>query len=371
MMKGWSGMSKMKLNLGPQHPSTHGVLRLILDVDGEKILACEPVIGYLHRGMEKMAEGMTYLQYLPTVDRIDYLSGFFNSYAYVSAIEKLLKIEVPKRASVIRVLLMELNRIASHLLWLGTYLLDLGAVSPFFYTFRERELILSYFEKISGQRLMYNYFVFGGVRYDLEFIDEIIPIVRTVVEKLNDYEKLLTDNPIFISRTKNIGTLKRETALAYSITGPNLRASNSHLDFRFQSDLYKIFEFKIAKANEGDCLARYKVRLDEIRESSNIIYQAVDYLKSGEYNNTPFNTGLKPLNLKIENGEAFTDVETPRGLTTCCVKSDGSDKPYRVKWRTGSFYAVQLLPKLLTGNMISDVMAIYGSLDVMLPEVDR
>ncbi len=367
-MKGWSGMSRMKLNLGPQHPSTHGVLRLILDVDGEKISGCEPVIGYLHRGMEKMAEGMTYLQYLPTVDRIDYLSGFFNSFAYVSAVEKLLKLEIPERASIIRVLLMELNRIASHLLWLGTYLLDLGAVSPFFYTFRERELILNYFEKISGQRMMYNYFVFGGVRHDIEFLNEIAPMVKTIVEKLGDYEKLLTDNPIFISRTKNTGILSREEALAYSITGPNLRASNSHLDFRSQSDLYKNFEFKIAKADEGDCFARYKVRLDEIRESSKIIYQAVDFLAA---TTGDVNTGLKPLNLKIDHGEAFADVETPRGLTTCCIKSDGTDKPYRVKWRTGSFYAVQILPKLLIGNMISDVMAIYGSLDVMLPEVDR
>ncbi len=366
--KGWFGMSRMKLNLGPQHPSTHGVLRLILDVDGEKILGCEQVIGYLHRGMEKMAEGMTYLQYLPTVDRIDYLSGFFNSYAYVTAVEKLLKLTIPERASIIRVLLMELNRIASHLLWLGTYLLDLGAVSPFFYTFRERELILNYFEKISGQRMMYNYFVFGGVRHDIEYVNEIMPIVKTIVEKLDDYEKLLTDNPIFISRTKNTGVLDREEALAYSITGPNLRASNSHLDFRSQSEIYKKFEFKIAKAEAGDCFARYKVRLEEIRESSKIIYQAVDILLSsgGEYN-----TGLNPVNLNIEAGEAFADVETPRGLTTCCIKSDGSGTPYRVKWRTGSFYAVQILPKLLTGNMISDIMAIYGSLDVMLPEVDR
>ena len=247
MMKGWSGMSRMKLNLGPQHPSTHGVLRLILDVDGEKILACEPVIGYLHRGMEKMAEGMTYLQYLPTVDRVDYLSGFFNSFAYVTAVEKLLKITPPKKASIIRVLLMELNRIASHLLWLGTYLLDLGAVSPFFYTFRERELILNYFEKISGQRLMYNYFVFGGVRYELEEIDTIIPIVKAILEKLNDYEKLLTDNPIFLSRTKHLGILTREIALEYSITGPNLRASNSHLDFRSNTSEYKDFEFKSQK----------------------------------------------------------------------------------------------------------------------------
>lgn len=361
-------MTRMKLNLGPQHPSTHGVLRLILDVDAEKIQSCEPVIGYLHRGMEKMAEAKTYLQYLPTVDRVDYLSGFFYSYAWVAAVEKLLKIEVPERANIIRVLLMELNRISSHLLWIGTYLLDLGAVSPFFYTFREREMILRYFEKISGQRMMYNYFVFGGVRADIEFLNEVSPIVETILEKLNDYEKIIENNPIFLSRTQNVGFIEREEALSYALTGPNLRASNSHLDFRKQSPLYENFDFAIAKSEYGDCLARYKVRIREIKESAKIIFQALDKLLAvgGD-----INVGLKPVNLKIPHGEAYIDVETPRGLTTCYIKSDGTDKPYRVKWRTGSFYAVQYLPKLLEGKMLSDVMAIYGSMDVMLPEVDR
>ena len=367
-MKGWCGMSRMKLNLGPQHPSTHGVLRLILDVEAEKITGCEPIIGYLHRGMEKMAEYKTYLQYLPTVDRVDYVSGFFYSYAYVSAVEKLLEIQPPKRAKMIRVLLMELNRISSHLLWLGTYLLDLGAVSPFFYTFREREMILRYFEKISGQRLMYNFFTFGGVRSDITEYGEIESLLEIILTKLGDYETLIEKNPIFISRTSGVGKIQRDEALAFSITGPNLRASNSHLDFRKQSSLYEDFEFSIAKAEDGDCLARYKVRIKEIKESIRIVKQAIGWLK---LNPSEISIGLNPLNIKIEPKEAFSNVETPRGLATCCVKSDGSDKPYRVKWRTGSFYAVQYLPKLLIGNYLSDVMAIYGSLDVMLPEVDR
>lgn len=358
----------MKLNLGPQHPSTHGVLRLVLDVDAERITACEPIVGYLHRGMEKMAEGMTYLQYLPTVDRIDYVSGFFYSYAFVAAVEKLLKITIPNRANVIRVMLMELNRISSHLLWIGTYLLDLGAVSPFFYTFREREMIIRYFEKLSGQRLMYNYFIFGGVRDDVFDLADVDSILTVISEKLYDYENLIERNPIFCSRTENVGVIRREDALEYALTGPNLRASNSHLDYRKQNAIYNDFEFAIAKSENGDCLARYKVRIREIKESIRIVRQCLDrlYLHKEEVN-----IGLNPINLKPDVGEAFIDVETPRGLTTCCVKSDGGTSPYRVKWRTGSFYAVQFLPKLLSGVLLSDVMAIYGSLDVMLPEVDR
>lgn len=367
-MIGWCGMSRMKLNLGPQHPSTHGVLRLILDVDAERIVECEPVIGYLHRGMEKMAEYKTYLQYLPTVDRVDYVSGFFYSYAYVTAVEKLLDVQAPRRAKMIRVMLMELNRISSHLLWLGTYLLDLGAVSPFFYTFREREILLRYFEKISGQRLMYNFFTFGGVREDISSFDDVVEGLDIISSKLLDYKTLIEKNPIFLSRTSGVGKISRDDALAYSITGPNLRASNSHLDFRKQSSLYESFDFAIAKAEEGDCLARYRVRIKEIEESVKIVKQVISWLKS---NPSEYTLGLNPLNIKIEPKEAFANVETPRGLTTCCVKSDGSDKPYRVKWRTASFYAVQYLPKLLVGYSLSDVMAIYGSLDVMLPEVDR
>ena len=317
MTKGWCGMSRMKMNLGPQHPSTHGVLRLILDVDAERIVNCEPVVGYLHRGMEKMAEYKTFLQYLPTVDRVDYVSGFFYSYAYVSAVEKLLNIQAPKRAKVIRVLLMELNRISSHLLWIGTYLLDLGAISPFFYAFRDREMILRYFEKISGQRLMYNFFTFGGVREDISSFEEVDEMLEIISSNLSDYENLIEKNPIFISRTAGVGKINRDEALAFSIPGPNLRASNSHLDFRKQTSLYEDFEFSIAKAEEGDCLARYKVRVKEIKESCRIVKQTISWLKS---NSSEYTLGFNALNMKVEPKEAFCNVETPRGLATCCVK---------------------------------------------------
>ena len=213
--------TKFKLNLGPQHPSTHGILRLILELDGEKILSCEPDIGYLHRGMEKMAENLSYIQYLPTVDRIDYLAGCFYSELFCRTIEKACKIELSDRVKTIRVILLELNRIASHLLWLGAFLMYLGAISPFFYAMREREMILRYFEKLTGQRMMYNYFVFGGVRKDIDYIEDIEEIIKILPSKIKDYEKIITNNPIFIARTKGKGILETNTAMNYSITGVN------------------------------------------------------------------------------------------------------------------------------------------------------
>ena len=215
----------LKLNLGPQHPSTHGVLRLILELEGEKILSCEPDIGYLHRGMEKMAEGLTYIQYLPTVDRIDYLAGCFYSELLCRIVEKATNTVLSDRVRAIRVTLLELNRIASHLLWIGAFLMDLGAVSPFFYAMREREMILRYFEKLTGQRMMYNYFVFGGVRKDIDYLEDIEEIIKILPSKINDYERIITDNPIFLSRTKNKGILEPEIAINNSVTGVNLRAS--------------------------------------------------------------------------------------------------------------------------------------------------
>ena len=212
----------LKLNLGPQHPSTHGVLRLLLELDGEKIISCEPDVGYLHRGMEKMAEKLSYIQYLPMVDRVDYLAGFFYSELLCRIVEKALEIEIPDKVRAIRVMLLELNRISSHLLWIGAFLMDLGAVSPFFYAFREREMILRYFEKISGQRMMYNYFVFGGVRRDISDLEDVEEILRILPEKLEDYEKIITENPIFIRRTVGKGFLDKKTALDYAITGVNL-----------------------------------------------------------------------------------------------------------------------------------------------------
>ena len=243
----------MKINVGPQHPSTHGVLRMITEVDGEEIISVEPVVGYLHRGMEKMAETRSYLQYLPLVDRVDYLGGFFTSFAYCVAVEHLLNLQVPKRAEYIRMLCMELNRIASHLLWLGTFMLDLGASSPLFYCFRDREKILSLFEELTGQRMMYNYFIFGGVRFNVtnEWLNKVSEFVSNMPEAVSDYEKIITENPIFVDRTVGKGLLNRHTALQYSITGPNLRASGVELDYRksFPYSSYDETDFVIAVSN--------------------------------------------------------------------------------------------------------------------------
>ncbi len=361
-------MSKLKLNLGPQHPSTHGVLRLILELDGEKIISCEPDVGYLHRGMEKMAEKLTYIQYLPLVDRIDYLAGFFYSELLCRTVEKALEIELSPRVKAIRVLLLELNRIASHLLWIGAFLMDLGAVSPFFYAFREREIILQYFEKISGQRMMNNYFVFGGVRRDIESLEDVENFLKILPDKVNDYEKLITENPIFLQRTKGKGVLDKKTAFNFAITGVNLRASGVSLDFRKGDYLYKDFEFTPVVLEEGDSWARYKARIMEIRESAKITAQALEILKR---ENNLEQTLINPLTLKLPEGEYFQEIEAPRGLASIYVKSTGDSKPYRLKWRTGSYYSVNLLRKILKGAYLNDAIAISGSLDIILPEVDK
>ncbi len=398
-------LSTMKINIGPQHPSTHGVLRLVLELDGEVIKSCEPVIGYLHRGMEKMAENRTYLQYLPTVDRIDYLSGFFNAYAFCDAVENLAQIETTKRVQYIRVLTMEMDRLASHLLWLGTFMLDLGATSPLFYTFRDREVILSLFEELTGQRLMYNYYTFGGVRHDvpMNWLDRTADFIKKMPRKIKDYENIITDNPIFVTRTKDIGVISKHSALQYSLTGPNLRATGVALDYRNSPpphpspssgegvnsnlhtyppleggskslisgggySIYSELDFKVITAENGDSFDRYKVRIQEMKVCLKIISQCVDWLKS---NDGDVVSSVKQPLLKVPAGEYISNVEAPRGLCSCYVKSDGTGKPYRVKWRTGSFYSVQVLPKLLENSMYPDLMAIFGSLDVILPEVDR
>ena len=361
-------MTVLKLNLGPQHPSTHGVLRLILELEGEKILSCEPDVGYLHRGMEKMAESMSYIQYLPAVDRIDYLAGFFYSELFCRIVEKALGLELPDKIRAIRVLLLELNRIASHLLWIGAFLMDLGAVSPFFYVYREREMILRFFEKISGQRMMYNYFVFGGVRRDIGYLEDAEEILKILPEKTDDYERIITDNPIFVSRTKNKGNLAPDKAFSNAVTGVNLRASGVDYDYRTQDDLYKGFDFKTVVLDGKDAWARYKARILEIRESRHIALQALEYLKScGAVEQKLIN----PLNLKLPEGDYYAQSEAPRGVAGCFVRSAGGEKPYRLKWRTGSYYSVNLLRELLKGEYLNDAIAIAGSLDIILPEVDK
>ena len=361
-------MTKLKLNLGPQHPSTHGVLRLVLELEGEKILSCEPDIGYLHRGMEKMAEKLSYIQYLPLVDRIDYLAGFFYSELFCRTVERALNIELSQKVKAIRVMLLELNRIASHLLWIGAFLMDLGATSPFFYAFRERELILKYFEKISGQRMMNNYFVFGGVRRDIIDIEDVENILKILLEKLNDYKNIISNNPIFKQRTVNKGILEPEIALNGSVTGVNLRASGIELDFRSYDYLYSNYEFKPVVLEGKDAWSRYEARVLEIRESIKIITQAIEKIKTEKNLNQNL---INPLTLKLPEGEYFSEIEAPRGLASLYIKSDGNEKPYRLKWRTGSYYSVNLLRKLLVGTYLNDAIAIAGSLDIVLPEVDK
>ena len=358
----------LKLNLGPQHPSTHGVLRLILELDGEKILSCKPDVGYLHRGMEKMAEKMSYIQYLPTVDRIDYLAGFFYSELLCRTVEKALEIELSPKVKAIRVLMLELNRIASHLLWIGAFLMDLGAISPFFYAFREREMLLQYFEKITGQRMMNNYFVFGGVRRDIFDLEDVENFLKILPEKIKDYEKIITDNPIFRQRTVGKGILEPEVALNGSITGVNLRASGVGLDFRQTDYLYKDYEFNPVVLNGKDAFSRYKARILELSESAKIVYQAIDKIKS--LGNLDQNL-IKPLSIKLPEGEYHTQIEAPRGLASCYIKSTREQNPYRLKWRTGSYYSVNLLRKILKGAYLNDAIAIAGSLDIILPEVDK
>lgn len=361
-------MTKLKLNLGPQHPSTHGVLRLILELEGEKILSCEPDVGYLHRGMEKMAEKLSYIQYLPLVDRIDYLAGFFYSELLCRAVEKALNIELSERVKTIRVLLLELNRIASHLLWIGAFLMDLGAVSPFFYAFRERELILEYFEKVTGQRMMNNYFVFGGIRRDIFDLDNVEKIIKTLEKKIVDYENIITENPIFRQRTVDKGMLNIETAFNGGVTGVNLRASGVNLDFRKNDYLYKNFEFSPVVLDGKDAWTRYKARILEIKLSCDLIKQALEKLKTQE---NLEQTLINPVALKLPEGEYYSEIEAPRGLASLYIKSDGGEIPYRLKWRTGSYYAVNLLRKLLVGEYLNDAIAIAGSLDIILPEVDK
>lgn len=388
---------ELKINIGPQHPSTHGVLRLVANLDGEIIKNIEPVIGYLHRGMEKLAESRNYQQYLPMVDRVDYLSSFFNLASFCYSVESLAGIKVPRRAEYIRLITMEMNRISSHLLWLGTFLLDLGATSPLFYCFREREAIVKLFEELSGQRMMYNYYCFGGVRKDLPegWLGKLRDLLEDLPYKFDEYESIITKNPIFLERTIGIGVLTSEMALDYGITGANLRASGVAYDARKQNpySVYDEIEFNVPTMQDGDCYARYQVRLLEMRESVKIVLQAIEQIPGGageklkvkrtncgcneaicEFcgeDSKLFYKKVNPLTLKIPANEATSYVESSRGLSTCYVKSNGTNKPERVKWRTPSFSATQLLPELVKGRPYSDLMAVLGSLDIVLPEVDR
>jgi NADH-quinone oxidoreductase subunit D len=385
----------MVLNMGPQHPSTHGVLRVILELDGETVLKAKPVIGYLHTGIEKSCESKTYSQCITLTDRIDYLAPLSNNLGFCLAAEKLIGIEVPKRAQYIRVLLTELTRVSSHLVWLGTHAIDLGAMSVFLYCFREREEIMKIYEYVSGQRMMTSYFRIGGLALEPPpgWLERVQRVVDLLPGHIDEYEELLTENRIWIARTKGIGYISAQDAIAMGVSGPLLRASGVAYDVRkmFPYSSYEEFDFEMKTATEGDSYARYQVRVAEMRESLKIIRQAMDKIPA----NGPFRAelpGIVPpsreeMKTSIEGliyhfkiftegfapppGEVYQVIESPRGELGVFMVSDGSPKPYRVKFRTPSFINLQALPKLCEGRLIADTVTCIGTTDIVLGEVDR
>lgn len=360
---------EMILNMGPHHPSTHGVLRLLLRLDGEVITECSPVIGYLHRGMEKLAEYRTYIQYPAVVDRYEYLTAMFTGIQYSMAAEQIGRIEVPIRAVWMRTMMLELNRIASHLFWLGTFLLDLGANGMLFYALRDREMILNLFEEVCGARLLYSYSCVGGVRYDNppSFEGHVREFLELMPRRIDDYEKIITDNPIFLERVDGVGVFGKDLALAYAVSGPPLRSTGVKKDLRKDMPhlAYPHCDFDVPIGTRGDTLDRYLIRVDEMRQSLKIVTQCLDNLPDG-----PVKTKM-PNVVKVPAGETYLALESPRGEIGSYMIANGTDKCYRFKLRCPSFNHVQFLPEIVRGQRISDVMAIFGSLDVILPEVDR
>ena len=359
----------VEINMGPQHPSTHGVLRLGVRLDGEVVVEANPDVGYLHRGIEKLAEMRTFVQFIPITDRLDYLASMLQNAAYVGAVEKLGQIEVPERVEYIRVVMMELQRIASHLVFFGAMALDLGATTPFLYAFREREDILDLFEMVCGARLTYNYFRPGGVSRDLPagFHEKAKAYIRKQRDRLPEYDNLFTNNQIFIARTRNVGVISGEDAINYSMSGPSLRGSGVPYDVR-KADPYSIYhklDWQVVTEPAGDVMSRFLVRVNEIRQSLNIVEQALDGMPEGELK---YKT---PLRLKLPEGEVYHHIESARGDLGVYLVSDGGDKPYRLKWRSPSFINLGALNQLTKGWKVADVVAILGSLDVVLGEVDR
>ena len=358
------------LNMGPQHPSTHGVLSLELKLDGEMIRGCTTHIGYLHRSMEKIAENRTYTQFIPFTDRLDYIASMNNNLGYVMAVEKLMKLDIPERAKYIRVIIAELNRVASHLLAIGTFAQDLGAfATPLFYCFREREKIVEIFDEICGNRLTYNYMRIGGVQFDFpKGIDEKIrKFIKYMREKIDDYDWLLTYNAILLGRTKNIGVIPRELAINYSLTGPNLRASGVKWDLRKDEPYlaYEKMKFDVVTGKKGDAWDRYKVRVEEMRQSLRIIEQAIGALPEGDP------TVKIARVIKPAAGEAYFRSVNPRGELGFYIVSDGSLYPYRLKIRSPSFSNLAILTELIKGLKVADIICVLGSLDLIMGEIDR
>jgi NADH-quinone oxidoreductase subunit D len=360
---------EMNINMGPQHPSTHGVLRLVLTLDGEVIDDMRPVIGYLHRGVEKLSEHRTYSMIEPLTDRLDYVAAVSENLGYCSAVEKLMGIQVPPRAQYIRVVLAELQRIASHLLWLGTHALDLGAMTVFFYTFRERELILDLLEAFCGARLTYNSMRIGGLLEDLPrgWTDRVRHFIKIFPSREKEYEDLLTVNRIFMGRTKGVGILKPEDAVSLGASGPTLRGSGVDYDVRKAQPYssYDHFQFDVPLGQNGDTYDRYLVRMEEMRQSCRIIQQALDRLPEGEIR------AKVPKYIKPPAGEVYQVVESPRGEQGFYIVSTGTEMPYRMRFRSPSFVNLQALPTMCKGQLVADVVAVIGSIDIVLGDVDR
>ncbi len=382
------------INMGPQHPSTHGVLRLLLEIDGETIVRIMPDIGYLHTGIEKTCEAKFYQQVVPMTDRIDYLCPMTNNLAYCLAVEKLLGLEIPPRAQWLRVMLNELTRINSHLVWLGTHAMDIGAMTVFLYCFREREEILRLFEAVSGQRMMTSYFRIGGVAIEppLDFFGRVKKFIDAFPEHIDEYENLLTQNPIFVMRTKGVAYISGEDALALAATGPTLRASGIDVDLRRDDPYtgYENFQFKVPVSNDGDVYARYLVRVAELRESQEIVAQALAGIPEGPVkadapkvvlpDREKMKTQMEALiyhfkivteGFTVPAGEVYQAIESPRGEMGYYVVSDGTAKPYRVHMRSPSFANLQSLRKMCEGRLIADVVAAIGSIDFVLGDCDR
>ncbi len=391
--------SSFYLNMGPQHPSTHGVLRLLLELDGETIVECEPIIGYLHRGIEKLAEHLNPNQCIVLSDRLDYISSVANNVVFALAFEKLMRIEVPRKAKIIRVIVSEMARICNHLLWLATHALDIGAMTVFLYCFRDREWLLNIFEKICGARLTHSYVRIGGVRRDFskEVIEGLYRFLEEFPERIKDYETLLDTNRIWLARTRNVAVVSRERAIELGLTGPCLRGSGVPYDIRKVRpyDAYEEMDFEIPLGKKGDTYDRYKVRMLELRQSARIIKQGLEKLEKLEKEEVlspdapdwifpekcriprPIIAGGKRLIFKMQEkpvlpeGEAFASIESPKGELAVYVISDGKHRPYRFRIRTPSFVHISAIPEMVKGHMIADVVAVIGTLDIVLGDSDK
>jgi NADH-quinone oxidoreductase subunit D len=385
----------MTVNMGPQHPSTHGVLRLVLELDGELIRSVTPTIGYLHTGIEKTAEQKKWQQVVPLVERMDYLGAQSNSLAFCLSVEKMLGLEMPERVKDIRVLIAELQRLASHLVWLGTHGLEIGAVSVMMYCFRDREQLLNLNEMLAGFRMFPSYIRIGGLREDLPpgFHEAVNAFLDRFPDKLNEYEALLTRNQVWLKRTKGVGVMSREVALSYGLVGPMARATGLSYDVRkaFPYSSYETYDFDVPIANTGDVYDRYLVRMEEMRQSTRIAKQAIQRISPrGVFDVQDYRIVPPPKDkvysemealiqhfliysqgFTVPAGEAYVPVEGPRGEHGFTIFSDGSNRPYRIKLRAPSFFACQGLPTLIVGGMIADVIAVIGSTDVVMGDVDR